>query len=60
MDFGCNQLIKPVSVEYPLLINPNGGNVGIGTTVASSLLHFVAPVQGSQQIDGIRVREIQQ
>ena len=29
-----------LATEYPLLLNPNGGNVGIGNTSASTLLHI--------------------
>ena len=32
-----------LGVSYPLVINPNGGNVGIGTASPASLLH----IQGS-------------
>ena len=33
-----------LAVNYPLLLNPNGGNVGIGTTAPVSKLHVVGSV----------------
>jgi hypothetical protein len=32
-----------LAVNYPLLLNPNGGNVGIGTTTPVQKLHLLGP-----------------
>ncbi len=37
-----------LSVTYPLLLNPNGGNVGIGTSTPAATLH----VNGTLRVDG--------
>ena len=35
-----------LAVNYPLLLNPNGGNVGIGTTSPTARLHIAAAASG--------------
>jgi len=49
LDFGSNGpsgswlqsvLSNNLSINYPLLLNPNGGNVGIGTTLPTAKLHI--------------------
>jgi hypothetical protein len=39
-----------LATEYPLLLNPNGGNVGIGTVSPAKLLHL------SESADGAKLR----
>ena len=40
-----NRNVTDFSVNYPLLLNPNGGYVGIGVTTPDTSLHLKAPSQ---------------
>ena len=40
-----------LATEYPLFLNPNGGNVGIGTTSTSEVLNLYAPNNTSGGIE---------
>ena len=46
-----NRNVTDFSVNYPLLLNPNGGNVGIGTTNPTARL-YVADTSGAMFFDG--------
>jgi len=39
--------VTGLSATYPILLNPNGGNVGIGTTSPGALLHVQGAVSAS-------------
>jgi hypothetical protein len=64
LDIGCNSDAPwiqstdktDLSQKYKLLLNPNGGNVGIGITTPSALLHVNQPgVTGGEY--GVRVSQ---
>lgn len=42
--------ITTLALNYPLLLNPNGGNVGIGTTTPAQKLDVVGNIQSSANI----------
>jgi hypothetical protein len=44
-DKGFLQAVSPGTSNYPLLLNPNGGNVGIGTTTTSYNLDVLGSVR---------------